>query len=141
MSDWEYLKSLPGTHNWPDIVEILAQRHSDGDTWAALPLCYWLARLMAEVGELAAAIVSKHEHPWEMEAAQIASLAINMLKVHGLPLWAIESEPKEPQEGTYYRPVVTNAPSQPAQVTFYPQEVVYTPGELSQYPSKTVGEP
>jgi len=42
---------------------------------------------------------------------------------------------------TYYPPVVTNAPDQPAQVTFYPQEVIHTPGELSQYPSKTVGEP
>ena len=42
---------------------------------------------------------------------------------------------------TYYPPVVTNAPDQLAQVTFYPQEVIYRPGELSQYPSKTVGEP
>ena len=95
MTDWEYLKSLPGTHKWPELVEILAQHHFDMSTWAALPPCYWLARLMAEVGELAAAIAADHEHPWELEACQVASIAVNMLKIHGLPLRALSTEPKE----------------------------------------------
>jgi len=97
MSDWERLKTLKGQESalqaaWPEIVDLLSQWHMEKDTWATLPPCYWLARLTAEVGELAAAIADKHEHPWELEAAQVASIALSMLKVHGLPLAALIAE-------------------------------------------------
>ena len=92
MGDWERLKTLKGQATWPGIVDLLVCWHMEKDTWATLPPCYWLARLTAEVGELAAAIASDHEHPWELEAAQVAAIAINMLRVHGLPLAALIAE-------------------------------------------------
>ena len=92
MSDWERLKTLTGQETWPEIVDLLCQWHQEKGTWATLPPCYWLARLTAELGELAAAIAADHEHPWELEAAQIAAIAINMLRVHGLPLAALIAE-------------------------------------------------
>lgn len=96
MSDWEYIKSLPAFCDWHTVVELLVLRHVEKETWKTLPPCFWLARLVAEVGELAAAIASDHEHPWELEAAQIAAIAINMLRWHGRSLDVLrQDEPKE----------------------------------------------
>jgi len=79
--DWEIAEILQKSHSWLQISEYLREEHRD--LWAELPPCYWLVRLVAEMGELAAAIADEHEHPWELEAAQIAAIAQNMLRHHG----------------------------------------------------------
>jgi len=95
MSNWEYLKSLPGVYTWPEVIEILVRRHGDRGTWQSLPRLVWLGRLMAEIAELVAAVADDHEHSWEFEAAQIASICINMLRWHGLPMAALEAAREE----------------------------------------------
>lgn len=63
-------------------IPTLVERHAD--LWADKSEEYWLMRLMSELGELAAALANDHEHPWQLEAAQVAAIATNMLKHKGL---------------------------------------------------------
>ena len=43
--------------------------------------CPCLAMLLAEVSELAYAIVGRHEHPMELELTQIAGICVNWLRL------------------------------------------------------------
>ena len=51
--------------------------------WRELPETFWLARLVEEVGELAASTVNDHEHTPDVELAQIAGICINWLEMRG----------------------------------------------------------
>ena len=84
--DYEYVRTQP-VESW---VALLVQRHST--LWQSESLEYWLCRLVSEVGELAAALSDQHEHPWQLEAAQVAAIATNMLKHHGQALDAAQAQ-------------------------------------------------
>jgi len=60
-------------HRW--VKQALQYR----DTWRGGADCYWLAKLVEEVGELAVAIVGIHEHTVEHELDQIGSICMNWL--------------------------------------------------------------
>lgn len=59
-------------------VRELVDRHRN--TWAGHPTSYWFYRLVEEVGELGSSLADHHEHPIELELAEIASICINWLK-------------------------------------------------------------
>lgn len=74
MKDYEFLCGRPVV-TW---VPFLVARH--GHLWEGESLEYWVMRLEEEMTELVQAVEGRHEHPWELEAAQVAAIAINMLR-------------------------------------------------------------
>ncbi len=92
MNDWEWFKEQGELASWPGLVDQLVCRHIEKATWESLPLQFWLARLTGEVGELANAVVGEHEHPWELEALQVAAICINMLRLHSRPMHVLKEE-------------------------------------------------
>lgn len=49
------------------------------DYWREMPVSYWIAKLVQEVGEAAAASVGDHKDPLEWELIQIKAICGNML--------------------------------------------------------------
>ena len=68
---------------WERVVACLASRHAD--TWQYHNIDFWILALMAELGEASAAICGRHDHPWQWEVAQIAAIALNLLRRFGGP--------------------------------------------------------
>jgi hypothetical protein len=60
---------------------VLELKSQHAHTWRDKPEDYWLARLMAEVGELAGALVGDHDDEPEWELTQIAAICINWLEL------------------------------------------------------------
>jgi hypothetical protein len=61
------------------VLELM--RHHD-KTWHELDEVRWLAGLVEEVGELAASMMDKHDDPIAWEMMQIASIALNYLRLY-----------------------------------------------------------
>lgn len=61
-------------------LRIVHNRQQHNMIWRDRPDSYWLARLVEEVGELAAALEGRHEHTPELELEQIGGIVINWLE-------------------------------------------------------------
>ena len=74
---------------YPEVLDaVLALKEQHSITWRLRPEPYWCARLMQEVGELAAALVNDHEHSPDWELTQIASICLNWLEMRRYEGWA-----------------------------------------------------
>jgi NTP pyrophosphatase (non-canonical NTP hydrolase) len=73
-SEWLGSYHVP-VEEWP---RLLTEHYAT--LWANESPSYWFRRLVAEVGELAEALNGEHEHIWQLEAAQVAAIATNMLR-------------------------------------------------------------
>jgi hypothetical protein len=61
-ADWLEMNAIVIARESPVLDEVLAQQFRYSTHWRDKPEGYWLARLMEEVGELAAASVGDHQH-------------------------------------------------------------------------------
>lgn len=69
-----------------DAVIANAAKHKHGtppEGWDYQRDLRYLRSLMEEVGELAAALKGKHEHPMELEVIQVAGICLNWLNARG----------------------------------------------------------
>ena len=68
-----------------EIAPVLDLMRQHDETWHDLEFHQWLPGLIEEIGELASSIAGKHEdHPhWEL--MQIASIALNWLRLFSTP--------------------------------------------------------
>ena len=62
------------------VREVLDLKKKHVKTWREEPDNYWVVRLFEEVGELASALVNRHEHTPELELAQISAICLNWLE-------------------------------------------------------------
>ncbi len=70
----------------PTVLEVLALKDQHKATWRRRPETFWLARLVAEVGELSLALLGTeptkpHLHTPDSELKQIAAIAMNWLEM------------------------------------------------------------
>lgn len=61
--------------------KVLAKADANNARWRDRDEHYWFARLTQEVGELGSSLVGDHRDPPEWELIQIASIAVNWLRM------------------------------------------------------------
>ena len=64
-----------------EIAPVLDLMRQHDQTWHDESQGYWLMRLVEEVGELASSMAGHHEDPIDWEVMQIASIALNWLRL------------------------------------------------------------
>ncbi len=72
---------LSGRNIDPPAQAVLAVASYYRSNWQTCDNSYWLARLMQEVGELSSSLVGDHRDPPEHELLQVASIALNWLRL------------------------------------------------------------
>jgi len=74
-----------------DNVMQLTQKYAN--KWRDEPEVLWFVYLSAEVGELAEALIGKHEHSADWELAQIAAICLNWLEMRASARNASDKSP------------------------------------------------